>query len=76
MCQENKKLLSVSGLSVKYLSDDGDVYAVNGIDLELDKGETLGLVGETGAGQNHDGPLHPAASAQGYGQDHRRDDRI
>ncbi len=51
MCQENKKLLSVSGLSVKYLSDDGDVYAVNGIDLELDKGETLGLVGETGAGK-------------------------
>lgn len=34
-----------------YKTDEDDVYALNGINLELDKGETLGLVGETGAGK-------------------------
>ena len=31
--------------------EDGTVNALNGIDLELYNGETLGLVGETGAGK-------------------------
>ncbi len=45
------KQLEVKDLVVQYVTQDGVVHAVNGIDLALDKGETLGLVGETGAGK-------------------------
>lgn len=45
------KLLEISGLNVIYETDDARTYAVNGLDLTLNKGETLGLVGETGAGK-------------------------
>lgn len=49
--EENKELLSVKNLTIYYFTDDGVVKAVNGIDFSLNKGETLGLVGETGAGK-------------------------
>ena len=44
-------LLELKDLSVKYFTSDGTVEAVNGISLQVDRGETLGLVGETGAGK-------------------------
>ena len=44
-------LLEIKGLRIHYITDDGTVRAVNGIDLTLDAGEALGLVGETGAGK-------------------------
>lgn len=43
--------LNIENLVVKYIIDDGIVDAVNGIDLKIKKGKTLGLVGETGAGK-------------------------
>lgn len=46
-----EKLLEIQDLHVTYRTDDALVYAVNGLTLELYKGETLGLVGETGAGK-------------------------
>lgn len=46
-----EKLLEIKNLHVQYHTDDATVYAVNGLDLTVNKGETLGLVGETGAGK-------------------------
>ena len=43
--------LDIKNLTIHYITDDGVVRAVNGIDLSLEKGDTLGLVGETGAGK-------------------------
>ena len=48
---ENKELLEVKDLVVKYKTDLETVSAVNGISFSLKKGETIGLVGETGAGK-------------------------
>ncbi|MGN0837695.1 MAG: ABC transporter ATP-binding protein [Pyramidobacter sp.] len=45
------KLLEVKDLHVMYRTDENDVYALNGLNLTLEKGKTLGLVGETGAGK-------------------------
>lgn len=47
----SERLLKIEDLHVVYDSDKRIVFAVNGLDLELDEGETLGLVGETGAGK-------------------------
>jgi peptide/nickel transport system ATP-binding protein len=47
---EREKLLEINNLSVRYETDDAVNYAVNGLSLTLNKKETLGLVGETGAG--------------------------
>lgn len=46
-----EKLLTIRNLHVEYRSEDEIVQAVNGLDIELDRGGTLGLVGETGAGK-------------------------
>ena len=46
-----KNLLEIKNLVVQYVVDGETVEAVNGIDLEIGYGETLGLVGETGAGK-------------------------
>lgn len=45
------KLLDIKDLRVKFVTGDGVVNAVNGASLSLEQGETLGLVGETGAGK-------------------------
>ena len=47
----SEELLKVQDLKIIYKTDLETVYAVNGISFELNKGETLGLVGETGAGK-------------------------
>ena len=43
--------LEIKDLYVQYKTEDDTVYAVNGANLALGRGETLGLVGETGAGK-------------------------
>jgi peptide/nickel transport system ATP-binding protein len=48
---EEPSLISVRGLEVQYRTEEATVYAVNGIDLDVWRGETMGLVGETGAGK-------------------------
>lgn len=46
-----EEVLIIKDLVVKYITDKSVVDAVNGISFDLKKGETLGLVGETGAGK-------------------------
>jgi len=48
---DTKKVLEIKDLSVVYKTDQETVMAVNGINLSLNAKETLGLVGETGAGK-------------------------
>ncbi|MCC8082642.1 MAG: ATP-binding cassette domain-containing protein, partial [Clostridium sp.] len=45
-------LLEIENLQVQYNTDEAVVHAVNGLTLTLDKGEALGVVGETGAGKS------------------------
>ena len=44
-------LLDIRNLSVAFDTDSGKVYAVNDLSLKIGRKETLGLVGETGAGK-------------------------
>ena len=47
----DEKLLDIQDLQVAYQTDLETVHAVNGITFSIDRGETLGIVGETGAGK-------------------------
>ncbi len=42
------KLLEIRDLSVSFGRGYSEVMAVRGVSLEIDKGQTLGLVGESG----------------------------
>ncbi len=48
---ETKNLLEVNNLSVQYTSGGRVIHAVNDVSFTLEKGKTLALVGETGAGK-------------------------
>ena len=47
----NNLMLDIKDLTIHYETDSGVVHAVEGLNLQLGHGETLGLVGETGAGK-------------------------
>jgi peptide/nickel transport system ATP-binding protein len=44
-------LLQVKSLKASFCGKEGLIKIVDGVDLEIDKGKTVGLVGETGAGK-------------------------
>ena len=46
------KLLNVKDLETRFRTREGVVHAVNGVSFELDEGETLGIVGESGCGKS------------------------
>jgi len=50
-----KYALEINNLVVEYRTYDGTVHALNGMDIQIEKGKTLGLVGETGAGKTTTG---------------------
>ena len=48
----NDTLLEVKNLRTYFYTEDGVVKAVDGVDFHLDRGEVLGLVGESGCGKS------------------------
>lgn len=48
----SNKLLRINNLKTYFYTEEGTVPAVDGLDLELDEGETLAVVGESGCGKS------------------------
>ncbi|HKU98400.1 MAG TPA: ABC transporter ATP-binding protein [Vineibacter sp.] len=46
-----ERLLEIRGLKTHFATDDGMVQAVDGVDIRIDRGETVGVVGESGCGK-------------------------
>lgn len=51
MSSLNENILCINDLHVHFVTDEDTVKALNGVNLVLEKGDSLGLVGETGAGK-------------------------
>ena len=49
---EQQPLLSISGLKTYFFLDEGIVRAVDGVDLKIPRGKTVGVVGESGCGKS------------------------
>ncbi|HEV8440026.1 MAG TPA: ABC transporter ATP-binding protein [Methylomirabilota bacterium] len=47
-----QRLLDVKNLKTYFFTDEGMVRAVDGVDLYINQGETLGVVGESGCGKS------------------------
>ena len=62
--------LSINGLSSRYASSKGPVYAVDDVDFELDSGESLGIAGESACGKSTLGLslIRMLSGGESYGQ--------
>src|SRR5207245_1341427 len=47
-----ERLLEIKGLKIHFDTEEGVLQAVDGVDLGIDSGETLGVVGESGCGKS------------------------
>ena len=59
MSNQNKKtvklkepLISIENLEVKFINQDATIHAVNGVDIKLDRGKVLTILGESGSGKS------------------------
>src|SRR5512136_3295969 len=52
MADKKETLLEVRNLKTYFYTEDGVVKAVDGVDFHVDRGEVLGLVGESGCGKS------------------------
>jgi oligopeptide/dipeptide ABC transporter ATP-binding protein len=50
--QDQSKILEVHNLKTRFHTQDGTVFAVNGVSFDLHEGELLGIVGESGCGKS------------------------
>ena len=48
---EKDLVLDLQNLNVKFVTEENTVYAINGLNMQLERGKAIGLVGETGAGK-------------------------
>lgn len=48
----SEKLLEVKNLKTLFYTDDGVVKSVDGVSFSVEKGKTLGIVGESGCGKS------------------------
>ncbi|HUI18856.1 MAG TPA: ABC transporter ATP-binding protein [Alphaproteobacteria bacterium] len=48
---QGEALLDIRGLKTHFATDDGVVQAVDGVDISIGRGETVGVVGESGCGK-------------------------
>ena len=49
---ENNNILEVKNMHTYFFTDNGTIKSVDGVDMELKKGSTLGIVGESGSGKS------------------------
>ena len=49
---QNDPILEIKDLSVAFEVDEGEVQALDGVNLEVNQGQTLGVVGESGCGKS------------------------
>ena len=49
---QNDPILEIKDLSVAFEVDEGKVKALDGVNLEVSQGQTLGVVGESGCGKS------------------------
>ena len=48
----NENLLEIRNLHTYFFTNKGTIKAVNGVDMEIQRGRTLGVVGESGSGKS------------------------